>query len=131
LRVLVALGIGGLALYGVLALVAPFVIPPILGDEWTGAIPPLVVLTIYGAVTTVGGVFGPLYRAFNRMRAALIAKITALVVVIPFGVVLIQQLGSQNAALGGAWMINGLFTVSVGITGVVMLRELQKRGRQD
>jgi O-antigen/teichoic acid export membrane protein len=131
LRVLIALGIGGLALYGVLALVAPFVIPPILGDEWTGAIPPLIVLAIYGAVTTAGGVFGPLYRAFNRMRAALMAKITALVVVLPFGVVLIQHLGSQNAALGGAWMINGLFVVSVGITGVVMLRELQKRGRQD
>ena len=58
-RVLVVMALVGWCSYGALALVAPFVIPPVLGARWIPAIPPLVALAIYGAITTVGGNFQP------------------------------------------------------------------------
>lgn len=151
LRVIVVLSIGGLALYGAMALVAPFLIPPILGAKWSGAIAPLIVLSIYGAITTAGGVFGPLYRAFNRMGIALLSKLIALLIMLPIGLRLIDILSqtatlnnfwgagqrvhdtleANGAAIGGAWMINGLFFISVGITGVMMLRELHHRSKTE
>ncbi len=150
-RVLAIMTLGGVALYGALALLAPLLIPPILGTRWIPAIPALAALAIYGATTTVGGIFGPLYRAFDLMRRAIVVKIIALVVVLPLGVVALQQLaagrdavshffgarvilstdlvGAGAGALGGAWMINALFLISVSLTILVTLPELRRRAQ--
>lgn len=125
-RVLLAMLIWGGAFYGVLALAAPVAVPLLLGDEATPAVPLVIVLCLSGVVTTVGGIFGPLYRAFDLMRAALLAKIAAWVVLLPPGIYLLQQ----QDALGGAWLINGLFVLSVALTAAVTLPALHKRAVQ-
>jgi len=150
-RVLIVMALVGMVLFGALALVAPFVIPPILGARWIPAIPPLAALAIYGAITTVGGNFGPLYRAFNLMRRAIVVKLMTLAVVLPVGIVLLEQMvtaapgierflgagalhaydlmGGGAGALGGALMIDLTYVVSVSLTAVVTLPELWKRAK--
>lgn len=112
LRVLAALTLSGIVFYGLVILLAPLLLVPIFGEEWEPLLPLLPAFTIYGLATTVGGIFGPLYRVFDLMRAALVTKIATLVVMLPVGVWLIQQ----SSALGGVWMINGLYVLSVGLT---------------
>jgi len=124
-RVMIVLGVGALGVYGALALVAPFVIPPLLGEEWTPAVPALVVLTVYGGVTAVGGVLGPLYRAFGRIRAAIAAKIIALLAACVVGVPWIVL----DGAVGGARMIAFGLSLSVLITAVWVLPNLWKRNQ--
>jgi O-antigen/teichoic acid export membrane protein len=134
LRVLLVLLVGSAVLFGALALFAPFVIPPLLGEEWEHAIPALMSLAVYGAVTTVGGIFGPLYRALNLVGWAAAAKVTALVLVLPVGYTLLQSASgiaqvnqAEVGALIGAWMINGLYLISVVLTAVFTLRVLRRK----
>jgi O-antigen/teichoic acid export membrane protein len=134
LRVLLVLLVGSAVLFGALALFAPFVIPPLLGEEWERAIPALMSLAVYGAVTTVGGIFGPLYRALNLVGWAAAAKVTALVLVLPLGYTLLQSASgiaqvnqAEVGALIGAWMINGLYLISVVLTAVFTLRVLRRK----
>jgi O-antigen/teichoic acid export membrane protein len=101
------------------------VIAPLFGEEWLDVIPLIPVLAVYGVATTVGGVFGPLYRAFEMSGAALAIKIVSLAVMIPLGAALIGALG----AVGGAWTISGLYAVSVVLTGAVTLPALRRRAR--
>ncbi|MBC7813855.1 MAG: oligosaccharide flippase family protein [Burkholderiales bacterium] len=123
LRALAALTVSGTGFFLALAIIAPLVVPPIYGDEWLPAIPLIQALCIYGAVTTAGGIFGPLYRAFEQMRAALAAKIAATVIMLPLGVALVMGSG----ALGGAWMINGMYGLSIAFTAVFTLRALYSK----
>lgn len=148
-RVLIALGVGAAAYYGAIALLAPLIIPPLFGAEWRSAAPAVVVLALYGAVTTLGGVFGPLYRALNLMRSAILVKLLALALIVPAGALFIQRLagdlpailmafgasrwippdlarGSQ-VALGGAWMITLVFAASVLLTAAFTLPALRRR----
>src|SRR5690606_41693460 len=112
------------------------------GNEWTPVIPVLVPLTLYGALTTVGGIFGPLYRAFGIMRAAFGIKLLTLVLVLPVGIVLMQSLSlnidpfwgwshfdlsATRAAIGGAWTINVLFLVSIALTMAITLPLLRRK----
>jgi lipopolysaccharide exporter len=147
LRVLVALGVGGVIFYSVVALVAPLLIPLVLGERWIPAVPPLVALALYGAVTTFGGNFGPLYRAFNLMRQIIVIKLLGLVFLLPAGIILLQGLASRQVnaapffgmaltsdearagagALGGALLIDVVFLLSVALTAWVTLPELKKR----
>ena len=142
MRVLGVLALGGLAFYGLLALLAPMLIVPIFGNEWTPVIPVLVPLTLYGALTTVGGIFGPLYRAFGIMRAAVSIKLLTLVLVLPVGIVLMQSLSlntdsfwgwshfdlsATRVAIGGAWTINVLFLVSIALTMAITLPLLRRK----
>lgn len=146
-RVLLVMALGGVLFYGAVALVAPLIIPPILGAKWLPAVPPLVVLTIYGAVSAVGGNFGPLYRAFGQMRESIVAKLVALVLVLPVGIILLQRVAAGHAftgwlgvelippdlsgagvsALVGALMIDALFVISVALSALITLPELKKR----
>ncbi len=149
-RVLAAMTLGGLVFYGVLIVIAPIVIPPILGSRWIPAIPPLIALAIYGAVTTVGGIFGPLYRAFDQMRAIILVKLIALGAGLPVGIMILLSattsagverfagagalvpyglIGGGAGALAGALMIDLIFSISVTLTAVVTLPELWKRAR--
>lgn len=124
-RVLLTLFFGGAFFYAVFAVLAPLVIPPVLGLEWIPAAPLAAVLAIYGAVTTVGGIFGPLYRAFGMVKEALIIKLLTIVIVIVPGALLVESLGEH----GGAWMVNLLFAISVLGTALICLRALNERAR--
>jgi O-antigen/teichoic acid export membrane protein len=125
-RVVAVLGLAGLVFYGLVILIAPLLLVPIFGEEWEPILPLLPAFAIYGLATTVGGVFGPLYRAFDLMREALSTKIITLLVMIPVGTWLIQQSG----ALGGVWMLNGLFVLSVLLTAGFTLPVLRRRAQQ-
>lgn len=150
-RAVVALAGGSLLVYGAMALAAPFVIAPLFGREWIPAIPAIIVLAYYGGLTTVGGVFGPVYRALGFMRLAVVSKSLALALVLPLGVLLLQAFSvpdlsgyaglallpaglatmgqASAAAAAGALMVNAVFTVSVGLTAIVILRVVYKQAR--
>lgn len=121
LRVVAVLSLGGLLFYGSLALAAPLLFVPIFGEQWIPVLPLLTTLVIYGIVTTVGGIFGPLYRAFHLMRAMIIIKLLSLGVMLLAGLWLVPRWG----ALGGAWMMNIVFLLSVTLTMIVVLRQLR------
>lgn len=148
LRVVLALGVGGVVFYGAVALLAPLLIPPILGARWLPAVAPLGVLALYGAINTVGGNFGPLYRAFNLMRQVIVIKLLGLVILIPTGIILLHQLtagrvvteafwgssllpleqfGAAAGAVGGAVLIDLIFLITVVLTAWVTLPELKRR----
>jgi len=126
-RVLLVLLVGGIGFYGVFALAAPLVVQWLFPPEWAGAVPLLRVLAVFGAVTTVGGVFGPLYRAFDYVRGAFVIKIVSLVLVVPVGVWATRVYG----AVGGVWLVNGLYMVSVALTAWLTLPELRARARME
>jgi O-antigen/teichoic acid export membrane protein len=126
LRVLVVLTAAGIGFYALVILLAPLLLVPIFGTEWLPILPLLPALCIFGLTTTIGGVFGPLYRALNLMRAALLSKVATLVIMIPVGWWLVQQAG----ALGGVWMINGLYIISVALTIGFTLPVLRRQARQ-
>jgi len=98
-------------LYGVFALLAPLV-APILGEEYVPAIPVIRVLCLYGLVTGIGGVFGPLYRTLRLMRGILAIKIGTLLALAAPGLWLITRYGE----VGGAWVIVLLYALSVALT---------------
>lgn len=124
-RVLVVLTVGSALFYLAFALLAPLVIVPLFGEEWLPVLPLLPILALFGVVTTIGGIFGPLYRALNRVRWALLVKVLALVLLLPVGLMLIDQTG----AVGGAWLITGLYALSVALTAVVTLPVLRRLAR--
>ncbi|MEO0564183.1 MAG: lipopolysaccharide biosynthesis protein [Chloroflexota bacterium] len=125
-RVLLVLTVGGVGFYGVLALIAPFAVRSLYGPEWMPAVGALQALAVFGAVVTVGGVFGPLYRAFDFVRGAFLIKLGALITLLPVGYWLMTTLG----VAGGAWLVNLLYTATVVGTAVLTLPELRTRARQ-
>jgi O-antigen/teichoic acid export membrane protein len=122
-RVLRGMALLGVAFYTLLGLSAPLLLPLLLGAEAAPAVPAFVVLMGFGVITAVGGIFGPLYRAFDLLGAAFGIKLITTLVMLPLGVFLIQRLD----AVGGAWLINGLYALSVGLTALWMLPALQRR----
>jgi O-antigen/teichoic acid export membrane protein len=103
-RVVGVLIVGAVGFYSAFALgmllFGNTLVPLIYGEQWLPVAPLIPAIAIYGTVATVGGVFGPLYRALRLMRQAIVVKIITLVVLFLPGVWLVQQGG----ALGGAWM---------------------------
>ncbi len=126
-RVLLVLAAGGVVFYTAFAMAAPLIIPWLYGEDWIPTIRLLQVLAIYGAVTTVGGVFGPLYRAFDFVRGAFLIKLMALVLLLPVGWWLIRSYG----VVGGVWMINLLYGVTVLLTAWLTLPELRLRAQSE
>jgi O-antigen/teichoic acid export membrane protein len=123
LRVLAVLALAGVGFYGLVALFSPIAVPLLLGHESAGATPVVVTLCLYGAVVTVGGVFGPLYRALDRVRSTLLVKVVVGLALLLPGVLLIEQYG----AVGGAWLVDGLYLLSVAGTMLVTLPVLNAR----
>ncbi len=125
-RALVVLMVGAVGFYTVFALGALLfgdkLISLVYGEQWLPVVPLMPVMAVYGAVATVGGVFGPLYRALRLMRQAIVVKIITLVGVFLPGVWLVQQAG----ALGGGWLVNILFGLSVLLTAAVTLPKLKQ-----
>jgi O-antigen/teichoic acid export membrane protein len=138
-RVLLALLLGSLVVYGALALLAPFIIPPLLGEDWRNIVPVLSVAALFGAISTVTGVFGPLYRALNRVWSAIFIKFLIIGVVIGMGYLFLHDLVlmtsginalNTTAAVGGAWMVNTLYAGTGFLTGWMSLRALQRENRR-
>lgn len=125
-RVIGVLTIGSIGFYGLLVILIMAIGEPIAaflyGNSWLPAVPLLPAIAVYGAVTTVGGVFGPLYRALELMRSAIIVKVVALILGTGIGIVLVQQM----EALGGAWMVSITFALSVAFTAITTLPVLHK-----
>jgi len=123
--------IGSAIYYAAVAAAAPLLVAFFVGDEWLAAIPVIFALAVFGAVTTTGSIFGPLYRALNQMRAAIIVKIVALLIAIPLGTLLLFSLNSasgddaQRAAVGGGAVISLIYCISVSLTAIVTLRRLR------
>lgn len=128
-QLVLALAGGGALFYGALALAGPalvaWVVAPLFGEEWLAVIPLIPVLAVYGVFTTVGGVFGPLYRAFEMSGVALAIKVVSLTLLLPLGAALINALG----VVGGAWLISGLYVLSVTLTAAVTLPALRRRAQ--
>lgn len=122
-RILGILAVASVGFYTAIAVAAPLLVPLVYGPEAIPVVPVISVLVIYGAITTTGGIFGPLYRALSLLRSALLIKLLALIVALLPGFWLVHESG----ALGGAWFINGLFALSVSLTAVTVLRKLHKR----
>jgi len=150
-RAVAALAGGSLLVYGAMALAAPFIITPLFGQEWAPAIPAIILLAYYGALTTTGGVFGPVYRSLGMMRMAVIAKLIAFALVLPAGLLLLQGFAvpdlsgyaglaslppglatmsqASAAAAAGALVVNAIFTLSVGIVSVIVMRTVYRRAK--
>lgn len=123
MRVLLTLAVAAVGFYAAFVLLVPLVVPLVYGEKSIPALPVIQVLSVYGAVTMVGGIFGPLYRALDLMLPALLIKIVALVVVLVPSLLIFQQ--GNGSALGGGWIINGLLTVSIVLTAAVTLPTLR------
>lgn len=150
LRILAGLAVGAIIFYAVFALTVPWLVVLLFDRHWLPAVPVVTTLAIYGAVITVGGIFGPLYRALDVMRSAILIKvITLLLVVIP-GWLLLQPIAAINhvwqvneliaptvlmtvrsGALVGAWMVNVLLFISMALTALVTLPVLRQRAETD
>ncbi len=126
-RALLVLVAGSVAFYSLTALfvvsIGPWIVPLLYGSEWLPALPYIGALCLFGAVTTVGGIFGPLYRALNLVTPAMFAKLLVLIVGIVPGIWLVEQ----ASGLGGAWLISLLFTASVLLTALITLPVLRQR----
>jgi O-antigen/teichoic acid export membrane protein len=126
LGILALLAVGFYTMFAIGAvLLGPVLIPLLYKEQWLPVIPLIPVIGIYGAINTVGGNFGPLYRALNLLRRAILVKIITFILVIPIGIVLVEQ----QAALGGVWMVNLLFALSVALTAVVTLPVLNRKAQ--
>lgn len=124
-RVLAIMAAAALLFYGALALLAPVAVPLLFGPEAEPAAPVVAILALYGGLAAVGGLFGPVYRAFDHVRGALIIKLVVMALGLPLGVLLVGQAG----AVGGAWLINLLFLVSIALTAAMLLPVLAGRMR--
>jgi len=103
------------AVFGTFSLAAPLLVPIIYGDDYRPAVPAIIVLGVYGTVTGIGGIFGPLYRSLRIMRVILLTKLIALGVAALPAVALVRTWG----VVGGAWSINLMFSVSIALTILV------------
>ncbi|MEZ4671247.1 MAG: oligosaccharide flippase family protein [Anaerolineae bacterium] len=150
LRVLAALLAGAAIFYTAFALVVPWLVALLFDQHWLPAVPVVTALAVYGAVIMVGGVFGPLYRALDLMRPAIVIKIMTLILVLVPGWLLLQPVVDlahawrvnmavtpvilttlRAGALIGAWMVNGLMLISVVLTALVTLPALRRRAHGD
>lgn len=147
---------GALILFSAFAVLAPLAVPILIGDEYTPVIPLIRVLCIYAVISGVGGVFGPLYRSLRLMRPILVAKVAALALAALPALWLVQQpfealigadtlnrlghglavlpplwLADNFAALGGAWAINLVYALSVGLTIAITWPAMRRRAHPD
>jgi O-antigen/teichoic acid export membrane protein len=151
LQAVVALAAG--AFFGAAALSAPLLIPLLFRAQWGPAVPAFIVMCLYGVITTLGGNFGPLYRAFHMLYSAIGAKLAALAISLPVATLLIHDAAQSGSAaqamlgtlapaemsigvhaaaqiaLAGALSVTLLFGVSVLLTGVLSSQRLYRLSR--
>ncbi len=115
-----------IAVFGTFSLLAPLLVPLVYGEDYRPAVPALIVLGVYGTVTGIGGIFGPLYRSLRIMREILLVKLAALGIASLPALVLIRAWG----AVGGAWSINLYYIASVALTIAVTWPRVNALARQ-
>ena len=76
------------SLYGVtagigLALVSPVVVPLVFGDPWSGAVVPLMLLSLYAAARSLGVGANEVYKALGRPGLSVSVAFCRLVVLLP------------------------------------------------
>jgi O-antigen/teichoic acid export membrane protein len=149
LRILVVLALGAVIFYAAFALLVPWLVTLLFDRHWLPAVPVVTTLAVYGAVITVGGIFGPLYRALDLMRPAILIKIITLLLVLVPGWLLLQPIATidhawqvnaliaptllmtvRSGALVGAWMVNALLFTSVVLTAAVTLPALKRKANE-
>lgn len=146
-RIALILGLGGLIFYAGVALAAPLLVPLVVGARWIDAIPVVAALAPFGAITTIGGIFAPVYRAFAIVRWIIVTKLLSLAIGVPLGIGITAWLSgraaapsawlgadaltasnvSQAAAIGGALMISLLYAVSVATMAGIVLPLMKRR----
>lgn len=126
-RVLLALLAGGILVYGALLLVAPLVMVPIFGEKWAPVLPLIPALAVFGLATTLGGIFGPLYRALNLVMRMVWMRALLLLLILPPGAWLV----STQGAGGGVWIINALYLISIGLTILLTMPTLRRLMRAE
>ncbi|MBL8161921.1 MAG: hypothetical protein JNJ61_08045 [Anaerolineae bacterium] len=127
-RLVVVMTAAAVIFYAAFALFAPLFVPLIYGVEFIPAMTVIQVLAVYGAVTLVGGIFGPLYRALGLMLPALLVKVVTLILVLLIGLMVHRQTWT---AVNGAWVVNTLYVMSVGLTIGVVLPALRRRAQAE
>ena len=80
------------SLYGVtagigLAVVAPVVVPLVFGDQWSGAVVPLILLSLYAAARSLGVGANDVYKALGRPALSVSVGFCRLLVLLPVLVV--------------------------------------------
>jgi O-antigen/teichoic acid export membrane protein len=147
-RVVVTMGLAAIGFYTVFVLAVPLIVL-LFGHSWIPASPVIALLAIYGGVSMLGGIFGPLYRALNLLTPAIIAKVVTLIVILLPGWLWMQRMAAitgvwtvtglpilwsstlwQTGAVGGAWIVNGLFIVSILLTVAVTIPPLNTAAKQ-
>lgn len=126
-RVLLALLAGGILVYGALLLVAPLVLVPLFGEKWAPVLPLIPALAVFGLATTLGGIFGPLYRALNLVTRMVWMRALLLLLILPPGAWLVSEQGAN----AGVWIINALYLVSIGLTVLLTMPTLRRRMRAE
>lgn len=124
-RVLLALLAGGILVYSALLLVAPLVMVPLFGEKWRPVLPLIPALAVFGLATTLGGIFGPLYRALDLVARMAWMRALLLLLILPPGAWLVSTTGAN----GGIWIINALYLVSIALTALLTLPTLRQRIR--
>ncbi len=126
-RVLLALLLGGVLVYAALLLVAPLVMVPLFGEKWRPVLPLIPALAVFGLATTLGGIFGPLYRALDLVMRMVWMRVLLLLLILPPGALLVRETGAN----GGVWIINALYLISIGLTVLLTLPTLYRHIRAE
>jgi hypothetical protein len=128
--------LGAIGFYTLFVLIVPYIVPLVFGAESQAAVPAILVMSIFGGVTMVGGLFGPLYRALDLMRPAVLIKAVTLVMVLLPAWLVLQNRDlfargtagyDMNGSVLGAWMINGLYIISAILTAWIALAALNRK----
>lgn len=129
-RSIPAFALVALIYYGLVALLAGLVIGIVVGEQWLPATPAVFALVLFGGITTLGSLFGPLYRALDLLALAIFVKVCAVLVGLPLAAILIAA-GDQSATVAtqGGWAISAVYALSVGLTVVFSLRSLHRRAQ--
>ncbi len=83
-----------------LLVIAPLLIPVLLGDQWTPMIPVWQLFCIYGLTRPISTNSSPLFLAVGKPRNKMIAALAVIVVMVPLVMLLAPRYGITGAAVG-------------------------------
>ena len=126
-RATAVLAAGGVAIFGLFALIAPWLLPFLYGEEAAPVVPIIAVMSLYGMVAAAGGSMGALYRAVQKVPGALLAKAATLAIMALPGYWLIRE----HAEVGAAWTLTLLIALSVALTAALVIPYLNRQAGQE
>ena len=105
-----------------LAIAADPVVPALLGEQWTAAVTPVRILTVFGLVRLVAAPSGELFKGIGRPHLTLIAATSFFTLALTSLVVLVPAFGINGAAT--AMVIAGVISGTIAIVIVNRVLEL-------